>query len=165
MTAHDGFTLADVVSYVQRHNEANGENNKDGHAHNYSANYGVEGPTKNAGINATRRRQRLNMLASLMVSQGIPLLLAGDEFGNSQQGNNNAYAQDNETGWLDWSGLREDPGFAEQLRALVHLRRSEPLLRLGEYTHDPLSVQWYNEQGQAMSDQDWFTRQAFSAAS
>ncbi|NIL94650.1 MAG: glycogen debranching protein GlgX [Woeseiaceae bacterium] len=163
VTSHDGFTLADVVSFEHRHNEANGENNEDGHAHNYSSNHGIEGSTKDASVLAIRRRQRLNFLASLFLSQGIPLLLAGDEFGNSQQGNNNAYAQDNETGWLDWSGLASDPEFLEQVRSLIQLRRDEPLLRLREYIHDAEALQWLNEGGETMSDQDWFTRQAFCA--
>ena len=98
-----------LVSYVHRHNEANGEDNRDGHSSNYSSNFGVEGDTDDEAINRQRRRQRLNLLATLMMSQGTPMVLAGDEFGNSQNGNNNAYAQDNETGWLDWSGLEADP--------------------------------------------------------
>ena len=110
ITAHDGFTLADVVSYEQRHNEANGENNRDGHAHNFSCNHGVEGPTDDDAIRLARRRHRLNLLATLFFSQGTPMLLAGDEFGHTQQGNNNAYAQDNEIGWLDWTILDDDPG-------------------------------------------------------
>ncbi len=135
VTSHDGFTLADLVSFEHRHNEANGEDNRDGHAHNYSCNHGVEGDTGDQAILAARRRHRLNLLASLMLSQGTPMLLAGDEFGNSQGGNNNAYAQDNETGWLDWSGLDGDPGFALEVRELIHLRREWPLLRLPQYLH------------------------------
>ena len=163
VTAHDGFTLADVVSYEHRHNHANGEDNKDGHAHNYSSNHGVEGPTDDPGVNALRRRQRLNMLASLFLSQGLPLLLAGDEFGNSQQGNNNAYAQDNATGWLDWTGLEADPEFQGLVRSLIQLRKDEPLFRLREYTHDPQSLAWLNNDGEPMSDQAWFTRKSFCA--
>ena len=106
VASHDGFTVADIVSYEHRHNTANGEDNQDGHAHNFSRNYGVEGPTDDPDVNALRRRQRLNMLATVLFSQGTPMLLAGDELGNSQAGNNNAYAQDNETGWLDWLGPR-----------------------------------------------------------
>jgi pullulanase/glycogen debranching enzyme len=135
VTSHDGFTLADVVSYEQRHNEANGEENRDGHAHNYSCNHGAEGDTDDKDIIAVRRRHRLNLLASLLLSQGTPMLLAGDEFGNSQGGNNNAYAQDNETGWLDWHGLEDDPGFTLEVRELIHLRKEWPLLRLPEYLH------------------------------
>jgi glycogen operon protein len=162
VTSHDGFTLADTVSFERRHNEANGEGNRDGHAHNYSCNHGVEGDTDDREILAARRRHRLNLLASLLLSQGTPMLLAGDEFGNSQGGNNNAYAQDNETGWLDWSGLEDDLGFAQEVRELIHLRREWPLLRLPEYVHDetvigPSSVHidWLNSDGRQMSEKDW----------
>ncbi|MDA0705372.1 MAG: glycogen debranching protein GlgX [Proteobacteria bacterium] len=119
VTSHDGFTLADVASYTERHNAANGENNRDGHTHNLSCNFGVEGVTDDATILARRRRHRMNLIATLLLSQGTPLLLAGDEFGNSQHGNNNAYAQDNATGWLDWEPMNRDPDFTEQVRALV----------------------------------------------
>ena len=162
VTSHDGFTLADVVSYEHRHNEANGEDNKDGHSHNFSSNYGVEGPTDDAGILALRRRQRLNMLATLLVSQGTPLLLAGDEFGNSQLGNNNAYAQDNETSWLDWSLLDEDPDFVEQVRTLIHLRREEPLLRSVHYLHGKSEIRWQTPAGTKMAAKNWRDAQAFS---
>jgi glycogen operon protein len=134
VSSHDGFTLADVVSYEQRHNQANGENNRDGHAHNYSSNYGVEGPTDDAGINSIRRQQRLNMLATLLLSQGTPMLLAGDEFGHTQGGNNNAYAQDNETAWLDWSLADEDFEFVGAVRELIRLRRETPALRRSKYS-------------------------------
>ncbi|MCW8924899.1 MAG: glycogen debranching protein GlgX [Xanthomonadales bacterium] len=123
ITSHDGFTLADLVSYEHRHNEANGEDNRDGQVHNFSCNFGVEGPTNDPAIVRLRRRQRLNMLACLLLSRGTPMLLAGDEFGNTQAGNNNAYAQDNETGWLDWTGLQADPHFMEQVQNLLVLRR------------------------------------------
>jgi glycogen operon protein len=169
VTALDGFTLMDSVSYVNRHNEANGEDNHDGHAHNYSCNYGVEGETTDADINAQRRRHRLNLLATLLFSQGTPLLLAGDEFGNSQQGNNNAYAQDNETAWLDWSDLDADPDFADQVRELVMLRRETPLLRLREYVHGTLdlddavvSIDWINQRGDAKQAPEWADSRAFT---
>jgi len=103
ITTHDGFTLMDTVSYRDRHNEANGENNADGHHANFSENYGAEGPTDDTAVNEFRDRQRRNMLATLMLSQGVPLLLAGDEMGRTQQGNNNAYCQNNEINHLDWS--------------------------------------------------------------
>ena len=102
---HDGFTLADWASYEHKHNEANGEDNRDGSDDNLSLNCGVEGPTDDATILALRRQLRRNQLACLFLAQGVPLLLAGDEVGNSQGGNNNAYAQDNETGWVDWSKI------------------------------------------------------------
>ncbi|HSM31463.1 MAG TPA: glycogen debranching protein GlgX [Woeseiaceae bacterium] len=162
VTSHDGFTLADVVGYKRRHNEANGEQNRDGHAHNYSCNHGVEGDTDNADILAVRRRHRLNLLASLLLSQGTPMLLAGDEFGNSQGGNNNAYAQDNETGWLDWSGLEYDPEFMLEVRELIHLRKEWPLLRLPEYLHGEaeigssiVHIDWLNAEGKPMNEHDW----------
>lgn len=162
VTSHDGFTLADLVSYEHRHNEANGEDNRDGHAHNYSSNHGVEGDTDDAAVLSARRRHRLNLLASLLLSQGTPMLLAGDEFGNSQGGNNNAYAQDNETGWLDWSGLEDDPDFALEVRELIHLRREWPLLRLPEYLHgetvigsSSMHIHWLNADGKEMNESDW----------
>jgi isoamylase len=162
VTSHDGFTLADVVSYERRHNDANGEDNKDGHAHNYSCNYGAEGVTDDATILATRRRQRINLLATLLFSQGTPLLLAGDEHGHTQQGNNNAYAQDNETAWIDWSNLDDDPEFLNQVRHLIRLRRETPLLRLGDYVHSHLEtdggiveIGWYAPDGEPMDEHSW----------
>ena len=169
VTAHDGFTLMDVVSYERRHNQANGENNRDGHSHNLSSNYGVEGATDDARINELRRRQRLNMLATLLFSQGTPMLLAGDEFGNSQNGNNNAYAQDNETGWIDWSGLERDPEFFAEVRELVHLRQEQPLLRIPHFVHDKLerdgetiTIQWLNSAGEAKQSHEWADNHAFT---
>ena len=162
IASHDGFTLADVVAYEQRHNEANGEENRDGHQHNHSYNYGVEGPTDDPAIGALRRRQRLNMLATVLLSQGSPMLLAGDEFGNSQAGNNNAYPQDNETGWLDWSGLAADPDFQHQARALIRLRREVALLHqthhLHGYHHNAAEfsdIEWLGENGERLSADAW----------
>jgi len=162
VSAHDGFTLADVVSFENRHNVANGEDNRDGHSHNFSCNYGVEGETDNPEIVAMRRRQRLNMLATLLLSQGTPMLLAGDEFGNSQAGNNNAYAQDNETGWIDWSGLESDPGFQEAIRELIALRQAVPVLRSKTYLHDNAEIQWWHPAGRLMQAEDWQTTTAFA---
>lgn len=169
VTAHDGFTLSDTVSYVNRHNEANGEDNRDGHMHNFSCNYGVEGDTDDGEILEQRRRHRLNLLATLFFSQGTPMLLAGDEFGNSQSGNNNAYAQDNETGWVDWSGLADDPAFTELVRELIHLRKENPLLRLPRYVHGPLqidggvtTIDWINQQGHTKQGPEWADSRAFS---
>ncbi len=169
VTAHDGFTLRDTVSYVHRHNEANGEDNRDGHASNYSSNFGVEGDTDDAAINRQRRRQRLNLLATLMMSQGTPMVLSGDEFGNSQHGNNNAYAQDNPTGWLDWSGLETDPEFTEQVRELIWLRREIPLLRLRQYVHGTLQlpdgsvrIDWINQEGDTKRGTEWAHSRAFT---
>jgi len=162
VTAHDGFTLADLVAYERRHNQANGENNRDGHRHNFSANHGAEGPTDDPAIAAVRRRQRLNLMATLLFSQGTPMLLAGDEFGNGQQGNNNAYAQDNETGWVDWSGLAADPDFTAAVRELVRLRRETPLLRQARYIHGTMptdagwcDIDWLHPDGRRMESQDW----------
>jgi len=168
VSTHDGFTLADAVSYEHRHNEANGEDNRDGHAHNYSCNHGVEGPTDEAQIVAGRRCHRLNLLATMLFSQGTPLILAGDEFGHSQQGNNNAYAQDNDTGWLDWTKLDSDPDFVAQVHKLIRLRSEIPLLRLREYVHGLLhtdhgvvEINWLRPDGQAMSEHDWSQARAF----
>jgi glycogen operon protein len=169
VTAHDGFTLRDAVSYIHRHNDANGEENRDGHSHNYSCNYGVEGDTDDPGILDARRRHRLNLLATLLFSQGTPMLLAGDEFGNSQQGNNNAYAQDNETGWLDWTGIDEDPAFVDEVRELIHLRRENPLLSLQQYVHGTLErddgmvrIDWINQQGDTKQGYEWADSRAFT---
>jgi glycogen operon protein len=169
ITSHDGFTLQDVVSYEERHNEANGENNRDGHSHNYSCNYGEEGDTEDETRLAIRRRQRLNLLACLFFSQGTPMLLGGDEFGNSQQGNNNAYAQDNETGWLDWSGLTDDPEFTNTVRDLIWLRRETALLRINDYVHDSLSIEngsieirWINADGEIKRDDEWSESKVFT---
>ena len=131
ITAHDGFTLNDLVSYDEKHNEANGEDNRDGHSHNLSWNHGVEGPTDDPEIQALRERQKRNMLATLLLSQGTPMLLAGDEFGRTQQGNNNAYCQDNEINWVDWTGDRRGRAGAGRLhpqadRAAPGLRRAAP---------------------------------------
>jgi len=161
VAAHDGFTLADVVSFEHKHNTANGEDNRDGHAHNFSRNYGVEGATADPVILAERRRQRLNMLATLLLSQGTPMLLAGDEFGNSQGGNNNAYAQDNETGWLDWTGLKADAQFVGQVRQLLELRQRYPLFRQGRFLHGDEEISWWHPDGRRMHAQDWADCSAF----
>jgi glycogen operon protein len=167
ITSHDGFTLADTVSYEQRHNAANGENNRDGHGHNFSTNHGIEGDTDDAAILALRRRHRLNLIATLLLSQGTPLVLGGDEFGNSQHGNNNAYAQDNATGWLDWSGLESDPEFTDQVRQLLRLRRQTPLLHMQDYLHGNLAtanssieINWFRPDGHGMLEHDWATAEA-----
>jgi glycogen operon protein len=169
VSAHDGFSLADVVSFEERHNSANGENNNDGHAHNYSRNYGVEGETSDRWINEIRRRQRLNMLATLLFSQGTPMLLAGDEFGNSQDGNNNAFAQDNEIGWLDWSGVAADPDFLEVVRRLIRLRRHSPLLRDITYRHGESrnvdgwrNIEWLDADGSHLNEEAWHQAHAFT---
>jgi len=168
IASHDGFTLRDVVSYEQRHNEANGEDNRDGHQRNYSCHYGEEGET-NDERRALRRRQRLNMLACLFFSQGTPLLLAGDEFGNTQYGNNNAYAQDNRIGWLDWSALDNDPEFTGLIRDLIWLRRETALLGFEDYIHGSAStsngsidIRWLNAHGESMRADQWSDNGAFT---
>ena len=160
VTAHDGFTLADVVSYAQRHNAANGEGNRDGHAANWSDNLGVEGPTADAAITAARARRQRNMLATLMLAQGTPMLLAGDEIGNSQSGNNNAYCQDNEIGWIDWTA--PDEGLRDFTAALIAFRKAQPILRQKRFLHareravDGLpDLFWWREDGQEMTEADW----------
>ena len=143
VTAHDGFTLNDLVSYNDKHNEANGEDNNDGHSDNRSWNCGVEGPTDDPAIIALRERQMRNLLATLLLSQGTPMLLAGDEFGRTQQGNNNAYCQDNEISWVDWD-IRKRPG-ADRVRPQAHqLRRTLPILRRGRFLtgHSTRSCRW-----------------------
>jgi glycogen operon protein len=158
VTAHDGFTLMDLVSYAHRHNEANGEGNRDGHSHNLSVNHGVEGPTDRRSVLALRRRHRLNLLASLLFSRGVPMLLAGDELGNSQAGNNNAYAQDNEIGWVDWTGLASDPDFLATVSELIRLRRRW-VANAWEGAPYTVSVEdspvWRHPEGRAMTIPDW----------
>ncbi|NNK98437.1 MAG: glycogen debranching protein GlgX [Xanthomonadales bacterium] len=169
VTSHDGYTLYDLVSYELRHNEANQENNRDGHSHNYSCNHGVEGETQDEEINRLRRRQRLNLMATLLFSKGTPMLLAGDECGNSQGGNNNAYAQDNETGWLDWSGLESDPDFLSQVRKLVSLRKRMPHLKRTAYLHAHdsngegwLGIDWLHPGGKHMHVEQWLREHALT---
>lgn len=162
VTAHDGFTLNDLVSYDGKHNEANGEDNKDGTDDNRSWNCGVEGPTDDAEVNALRERQLRNMLATLLLSQGVPMLLAGDEFGRTQQGNNNAYCQDNEISWLNWDlGARGETLIAF-VRKLTGLRHRYPILRRNRFLtgtfDEELEVKdltWINASGEEMRDEDW----------
>ena len=159
VAVHDGFTLADVVSYARKHNLANGEDNRDGRDEELSANFGVEGPTADAAITDLRLRVRRAMLASLLLAQGTPMLCAGDEFGNSQQGNNNAYCQDNPTGWLDWPDAEADTqGYVADLLAL---RRHEPLLRHDRWfvpearAAGAASIAWRAPGGGLLGIHDW----------
>ena len=142
IAAHDGFTLNDLVSYNDKHNEANGEENRDGHSHNLSLNHGVEGPTEDPEIRALRERHKRNMLATLLLSQGTPMILAGDEFGRTQQGNNNTYCQDNELNWVGWAGIdgagRELAAFT---RKLIALRQNFPVLRSAKVAHRHTGVE------------------------
>jgi glycogen operon protein len=160
VTAHDGFTLRDLVSYNQKHNEANGEENRDGENHNRSWNCGEEGPTSSAEVAALRARQQRNFLATMLLSQGVPMLLGGDEIGRTQGGNNNAYCQDNETSWYDWSRL--DRIQLEFTRRLMEFRRRHPTFRRrGWFQGRPIhgsetkDVGWFTPQGVEMSEQDW----------
>lgn len=161
VTVHDGFTLADLVSYERKHNDANGESNRDGTDDNHSTNCGAEGPTDDATIVALRRKLRRNLLCCLMLAQGTPLLLAGDEVGNGQGGNNNAYCQDNETGWVDWSGLgRAGDDMTALVAQLTDLRRRHPQLRGrrwldGRRADGSYDIRWLTPQAADMSPQDW----------
>jgi isoamylase len=161
ITVHDGFTLADLVSYTTKHNEANGEDNRDGSDENYSTNCGVEGPSDDPEVVSCRRLLRRNLLASLMLAQGVPLLLAGDEIGNSQGGNNNAYCQDNPVGWIDWSALgRTDDDMTAMIAQLTELRRRFPQLRPRRWVHErqpqeDVGVTWLTPQATPMTERDW----------
>ncbi|GAA4341034.1 glycogen debranching protein GlgX [Pigmentiphaga soli] len=163
ITAHDGFTLNDLVSYNDKHNEANGEDNRDGHADNISWNCGAEGPTDDPAIRALRERQKRNMLATLLLSQGTPMLLGGDEFGRTQQGNNNAYCQDNEISWLGWEDIDEDgAALQEFVRKLTYLRRQLPVLRrnrflTAEYNAElqVTDVRWLSPDATELTPEQW----------
>jgi len=162
VTAHDGFTLRDLVSYDRKHNEANGEDNRDGTNNNESWNCGVEGPTDNAEINALRSRQQRNFLATLLLSQGVPMLLAGDEFGHSQHGNNNAYCQDGPLAWLGWDHTEEQKQLLAFVRKLLSLRRDEPVFKRRRFFQGrPIhgseikDLYWTKPDGQEMTDADW----------
>ncbi|NLY01003.1 MAG: glycogen debranching protein GlgX [Rhodopirellula sp.] len=162
ITAHDGFSLQDLVSYNEKHNEANGESNMDGESHNLSWNCGDEGPTNDSAIAALRERQKRNFMATLLLSQGVPMIRAGDELGHSQQGNNNAYCQDNEISWLDWT---TDPGkeqFLQFVCELIRLKQEEPVLHRPKFLQGrPLrgseiaDISWFEPSGQEMTDEAW----------
>ncbi|HVL22846.1 MAG TPA: glycogen debranching protein GlgX [Thermomicrobiales bacterium] len=162
IVAHDGFTLHDLVSYTQKHNEANGEANQDGHDHNISTNYGVEGPTDDPKIIALRERQKRNMLATLFLSQGTPMLCGGDELGRTQQGNNNAYCQDNEISWFDWELNERQRQLIEFVSRLVHARQDQAALRRRRFfkgmpqTPDSIKdVTWLRPDGNEFTNEDW----------
>ena len=160
ITSHDGFTLLDLFSYQHKHNEPNGEGNRDGHNHNLSWNGGYEGPTSDNKLNSMRSQQAKNAMAILMLSQGVPMLLAGDEVLRSQQGNNNAYCQDNPTGWFDWSLVRPNAGMLRFVRELVRLRKRRPSLRRhrfltgasGRGGNDHPDIAWF---GARLATPDW----------
>ncbi|MBB5048311.1 glycogen operon protein [Rhodopseudomonas rhenobacensis] len=162
VTAHDGFTLHDWASYNDKHNEANGEDNRDGSSSNRSWNCGVEGPTDDETILALRERQKRNMLATLVLSQGTPMLLAGDEFGRTQQGNNNAYCQDSEISWVHWELNDDAKDLLSFTKRLIELRKTYPTLRRSRFLtgqHDPeldvCDVVWINANGTPMQDEQW----------
>ncbi|MDJ0786309.1 MAG: glycogen debranching protein GlgX [Myxococcota bacterium] len=170
VTSHDGFTLRDWVSYEERHNEANGEENRDGSTHNWSRNWGVEGPTDDEGVETIRGRLARCMLATLTLSQGVPMLLHGDELSRTQRGNNNAYCQDNEISWLDWSQEPDDPGdLRSYVARLLDLRSESPLLRRPRFFDGELDpetgekdVIWLRPDGEEMKGADWEAREAHS---
>jgi isoamylase len=164
VTSHDGFTLRDLVSYNTKHNEANGEDNRDGENHNRSWNCGVEGDTDDPEVLALRARQQRNLLATLMLSQGVPMLAAGDEMGRSQRGNNNAYCQDNELSWLDWSLAESNADLVRFTGRVARLRREHPVFHRRRFFHGrpvrgvegPLSdIAWFTPGGVEMTGQDW----------
>jgi glycogen operon protein len=163
VTSHDGFTLTDLVSYNEKHNEANGEKNHDGDNNNLSWNHGVEGPTEDPKINALRERQRRNFLTTLLISQGVPMLLGGDEFGRTQNGNNNAYCQDNELSWFHWEKWDENQkALFEFTRRLIQLRHQHPVFRRPKFFQgrrirgsEIKDVMWFNPGGNEMSEKDW----------
>jgi len=163
IAAHDGFTLNDLVSYDDKHNEANGEENRDGHSHNLSWNHGAEGATDDPQIQALRFRQMRNMLATLVLSRGTPMLLAGDEFARTQEGNNNAYCQDNEISWIDWQGIDADRAeLAKFVQRLLMIRDALPMLRRGRFLTGEFDeelgvkdVAWINPSGGEMTPEQW----------
>jgi isoamylase len=162
VTAHDGFTLSDLVSYDKKHNELNGDSNNDGDNNNLSWNCGVEGPTDDAQINALRERQRRNFLTTLFLSQGVPMLTGGDEWGRSQKGNNNAYCQDNEISWFDWTRDEKQSQFLEFTRRLIWFRKAHPVFRRPKFfrgrrirASEIRDVMWFNPGGSEMSEEEW----------
>jgi glycogen operon protein len=169
VTSHDGFTLHDLVSYNEKHNEANGENNRDGENHNRSWNCGAEGPTENDDIITLRERQKRNLLTTLFLSQGVPMLRAGDEIGHTQAGNNNAYCQDNLISWIDWENA--DRKLLDFVRFLIRFQYSHPVFRRRRWFQgrpirgkEAADIQWFTPLGDEMSDRDWQTSYAKSVA-
>ncbi|HEY5682176.1 MAG TPA: glycogen debranching protein GlgX [Sulfuricaulis sp.] len=162
ITAHDGFTLHDLVSYNDKHNEANGENNRDGHDHNLSWNCGVEGPTDDPAIKALRAQQKRNFLATLFFSQGVPMLLAGDEMGRTQGGNNNAYCQDNELNWINWDLKPDDRQLVEFTRHIIQILQRHPVFRRRSFFQgrqirgsEIKDIVWLKPDGSEMTDEEW----------
>jgi glycogen operon protein len=165
VTCHDGFTLTDLVSYNRKHNDANGEDGADGTNDNRSWNCGAEGPTSDPAVLDLRARQRLNFLATLLCSQGVPMLMAGDELGRTQRGNNNAYCQDNETSWVDWQMAGDESSLLEFARGVAELRRNHPVFRRRRFFTGPADgaagrpgdIAWFTPSGREMTDADWKT--------
>jgi glycogen operon protein len=162
VVAHDGFTLEDLVSYNEKHNEANGENNSDGANDNDSWNMGVEGPTDNPQIVQARERQKRNFLTTLLLSQGVPMICGGDEIGRTQRGNNNAYCQDNEISWYEWNLDDRKKSLLEFTTKLIELRRTHPNLRRRKFYQDRAihhsqlkDIAWYRADGQEMKEDEW----------
>ncbi|MCF8038422.1 MAG: glycogen debranching protein GlgX [Desulfohalobiaceae bacterium] len=160
VTAHDGFTLHDLVSYNEKHNQANGENNQDGEDHNRSWNCGLEGPTEDSDVLHLRGHQKRNFLATLLLSQGVPMLLGGDEIGRTQQGNNNAYCQDNEISWYDWENIDQD--LLEFCQELIRYRSNHPVFRRRRWFHgrpihggEVKDIAWFTLDGDQMDEEDW----------
>ena len=171
VTAHDGFTLHDLVSYNDKHNEANGEDGRDGESHNRSWNCGVEGETDDPDVTTLREQQKRNLLATLYLSQGVPMLLHGDELGRTQGGNNNVYAQDNPTAWIDWERARDYEVLTDFVARLAALRRDHPVLRRRRFFDGRPAkgtrlddIGWYTLTGEEMSDDDWETGHARTVA-
>jgi isoamylase len=169
ITAHDGFTLHDLVSYNEKHNEANGEGNRDGESYNRSWNFGVEGETHDPEICALRTQQQRNFLATLFLSQGVPMLLGGDEWGRTQQGNNNTYCQDNELSWFDWSFRYRHKTLLDFTRKLIQFRREHPIFCRrhwfqGREIHGSgvVDIGWFNPDGSAIDDEQWHDGEAKS---
>ncbi|HXJ48215.1 MAG TPA: glycogen debranching protein GlgX, partial [Candidatus Acidoferrum sp.] len=158
ITAHDGFTLRDLVSYNEKHNEANGENNADGDSHNRSWNCGADGESDDPEVLKCRTRQQRNFLTTLFTAQGVPMLLAGDELGRTQKGNNNAYCQDNELSWVDWTAV--DESLLDFTRWIIAFRRGHPVFRRrrffqGQPIRGTLDISWFKPDGKSMTDEDW----------
>jgi glycogen operon protein len=162
VTAHDGFTLQDLVSFNDKHNEANGEESRDGTSENLSWNCGVEGPTDDPAVVALRERQVRNFLATLFLSQGVPMLLGGDELGRTQQGNNNAYCQDNELSWINWTAPRAARAQAEFTRRLIRLRLAHPVFHRRRFFQgrriegsEVKDLSWFRPDGKEMAQEEW----------
>jgi isoamylase len=164
ITAHDGFTLNDLVSYDEKHNEANGEDNNDGESHNNSWNCGVEGPTDDPEINALREQQKRNFMATLLLSQGVPMITSGDEYGRTQFGNNNVYCQDNEISWFNWEWEDKHKAFFEFTKKLIEIRKSSPIFQRrrffqGRDIHgqEVKDIRWIRTDGEDMTEDEWDT--------